>query len=136
MMQLTIIGYRPNNDEYACGCHVGSSDSDFQIYYPKSKVSAIKDLANILFDDMCDDCDDAPYEITILIDGIEPSNKEQMDIVENVMEQAKIRANELFTEHQRKNDERKRRIKEEEAKKQRERDLKQLAELKAKLEVE
>lgn len=71
-MNYTIVAYRSNLDSYCRGCHMGSSDSDFEITYTQDVDEVSSIVAKYLKLDW--DCRNDAYmdtwEITILFDGV------------------------------------------------------------------
>lgn len=95
-MNYTLICYRPNADDYCMGCHMGSSDSTHEIYYSKDREFIAAMWATCLVEDQFKDQDEAEWEITLLIDGIEPTdidvtNKFVKDATVLFKERCKIR---------------------------------------------
>ncbi len=132
-MHLTVIAYRPNGDDYCRGCHMGSSDSDFEIYHTVEHDTAAINIARFLCEDKIKalehDYEIEDYEITVLTDGQEPSELGNEVLVEQIMRAAELRAEELFKEYKIKKEQREDEKRENKEAEQREKDLKQLAKL-------
>ena len=79
---ITILAYRANYDDYCRGCHMGSSDSNFEYNSFTSADAAATYIADFMFEDYInkDDLTMGDYEITILFDGVsEDTYKEEFN---------------------------------------------------------
>jgi len=130
-MNLTIIAYRPNGDDYCMGCHMGSSDSGLDIIPIYDISEASERVSRYLFENMIKDLEYEDSEITLLFDGQEANTETQRMCEEDIMEAAQKRAHERLSIYESEQAERKLEKEKEKAKAMRVIDLKQLAILKA-----
>ena len=133
-MNLTIIAYRPNGDDYCMGCHMGSSTSDLDIIQIYDISEASERISHYLFENMIKDLEYEDYEITILFDGQEANTETRRMCKEDIMEAAQKRAIERLSIYESEQADRKLKKQKEKERVLREADLKQLAKLKAEYE--
>ena len=69
----TILAYKPDSSDYCMGCHVASYSSGFEYYYTEDRGEAVKFIAGKLVNNKHMDNNEDGYEITILMNGAEPS---------------------------------------------------------------
>lgn len=73
----TLIAYRPSASDSCMGCHMGSSDSEFEITYHNTVEEVATQSLKYRksdFDDQ-DNREVADYELTILLNGVDVYNE-------------------------------------------------------------
>lgn len=68
-MNITIVAYRANGDDYFRGCYVASSDSEHNIECFDNAEDAADAIAWYLTEDVFSDREYCSWETTILFDG-------------------------------------------------------------------
>ena len=103
----TILAYKPDSSDYCMGCHMASYSSGFEYHCTEDRAEAVKFIGKLVDNNKHMDSHEVGYEITILINGAEPSQdtwdelhegKEWSDHchAETIMEEAKVLAEEEF----------------------------------------
>lgn len=70
----TLIHYLSDGDDYSMNCHVGSSSSDFSLFFFKNEEDIINKYAELLAEDHFEQNIFGSHEYTVLINGLNDAN--------------------------------------------------------------
>lgn len=73
-MNFTLIHYLSNGDDYCMNCHMGSSSSDFGVFFFVKIEDIIAKYAALLMEEAVEKDVYGTHEYIVLIDGADQSN--------------------------------------------------------------